>query len=194
MRSIIAGLLLAAVSSSAVGEDKKATLRYLADQQDRLIAANEAIAYLKKRVSQLTEMVALVEAENQLLDASLDKLVREGLEKAADDSAVVASAKIGLSTGITCGDRIVTIPMIVDGKLMGNWTAWKASIVGVTYFNPKAVPESKRTKDNPILDTIQIMWRDRGDKTESMMTDKANYAPLLECLDKGPGIASLIGG
>ena len=138
MRSIVAGLLLAAVSSSAVGEDKKATLRYLADQQDRLIAANEAIAYLKKRVSQLTEMVALVEAENQHLNSSLEKLVREGLEKAAEDSAVVASAKIGLSTGITCGDRIVTIPMIVDGKLMGNWTAWKASIVGVTYFNPES--------------------------------------------------------
>ena len=89
---------------------------------------------------------------------------------------------------ITCGKKIVTIPVIIDGEHMMSMTLWKSSITSLAFLNPKAM-EKHRAMGRELVDYVLVhvetALRGLGQQEKPMITTtKRNYAPLLECLDQ----------
>ena len=70
---------------------------------------------------------------------------RQLLKKLEPEIEIRARSRaIGMSPSITCGKKIVTIPLIIEGEHIASITVWKSSISGITYLNPTAVPGIQR--------------------------------------------------
>ena len=88
-----------------------------------------------------------------------------------------------MSPSITCGKKIVTIPLIIEGKHIASITVWKSSISGITYLNTATLQgDSPGAKD--FEDSILIGLKEKPRDEPGLVTTKRNYAPLLECLDQ----------
>ena len=116
---------------------------------------------------------------------SPDNPFAKGLEERikAENAIRARSWTIGLSRSITCGKKIVTIPLIAEGEHIASITIWKSSISGITYPNPTTL-QSNSPGAKAIADTIQIGLKERPGDDLGLVTTKRNYAPLLECLDR----------
>ena len=93
------------------------------------------------------------------------------------------SRAIGMSQSITCGKKIVTIPLIIEGKHVMSLTVWKSDIVRIGYMPPGAI-EGDRAGARIITDSIHIHTKEMPRDDLGLVTTKRNYAPLLECLDQ----------
>ena len=105
-----------------------------------------------------------------------------------EDAIRARSWEIGMSPSVTCGKKIVTIPVIIDGEHMMSMTVWKTSITGLTYLNPKAMEED-RTMGRELVDYVLVhletALRGLGQQEKPMITTrKRNYAALLDCLNQ----------
>ncbi len=112
---------------------------------------------------------------------TLEERIEEEVQLRARSRA--RSRAIGLSRSITCGKKIVTIPLIAEGEHIASITIWKSSISGITYPNPTTL-QSNSPGAKAIADTIQIGLKERPGDDLGLVTTKRNYAPLLECLDR----------
>ena len=116
---------------------------------------------------------------------SADNPFAPGLEERIEAEIKIRarSKAIGLSRSITCGKKIVTIPLIGEGKHIASITVWKSSISGITYLNTATLQgDSPGTKD--LEDSIQIGLKEKPRDELGLLTTKRNYAPLLDCLDQ----------
>ena len=93
------------------------------------------------------------------------------------------SRAIGMSLSITCGKKIVTIPLIIEGKHVMSLTVWKSDIVRIGYVPPGAI-EGDRAGARIFTDSIHIHTKEMPRDDLGLVTTKRNYAPLLECLDQ----------
>ena len=105
-----------------------------------------------------------------------------------EDAIRARSWEIGMSRSVTCGKKIVTIPVIIDGEHMMSMTLWKSSITGLTFLNPKAM-EKHRTMGRELADSVLVHLetelRGLGQHEKPMITtSKRNYGALLDCLDQ----------
>ena len=113
------------------------------------------LSRLNRQIAELSELLSLEqEAAVQLRElivtpAEAGKNFLRGL--LADD--VRASETIGLSPSITCGKKIVTIPVIIDGEHMMSMTLWKSSITSLAFLNPKAM-EKHRAMGRELVDYV----------------------------------------
>ena len=114
-------------------------------------------------------------------DALLARQLAEKLE--AEIEIRARSQAIGMSRSITCGKKIVTIPLIIEGKHMMSLTVWKSDIVRIDYVTP-AIIEGDRAGARAITDSIYIWTKEMPRDELGLATTKRNYAPLLECLDQ----------
>ena len=100
-----------------------------------------------------------------------------------EDAIRARSWAIGMSPSITCGKKIVTIPLIIEGKHVMSLTVWKSDIVRIAYVPPGAI-EGDRAGARAITDSIHIHTKEMPRDELGLVTTKRNYAPLLECLDQ----------
>ena len=109
---------------------------------------------------------------------------RQLLKKLEPETEIRARSRaIGMSPSITCGKKIVTIPLIIEGKHIASITVWKSSISGITYLNTATLQgDSPGAKD--FEDSILIGLKEKSRDEPGLVTTKRNYAPLLECLDQ----------
>ena len=121
----------------------------------------------KKRAKAKALQEELIEADKPFLNAAIE-----------------ASEKIGNSPEISCGKKIVTIPIIAEeDEHLFTVTIEKADIAGVYYMTDTVI--AKRSLSSPPPQVI-IVTRPKdlvGDGDMGIVTSKANYAALLTCLD-----------
>ncbi len=120
---------------------------------------------------------------------SADALLARQLLKKLESEIEIRdrSRAIGMSRSITCGKKIVTIPLIGEGKHIASITVWKSSISGITYLNTATLQgDSPGAKTKPVHleDSILIGLKEKPRDELGLVTTKRNYAPLLECLDQ----------
>ena len=150
-----------------------------------LAGRDRELSRLSRHISELSELLSLEqEAAVQLRElivtpAEAGKNFLRSL--LADD--VKASETIGLSPSITCGKKVVTIPLIIEGKHVMSLTVWKSDIVRIGYVPPGAI-EGSRSGAQAITDSIHIHTKEMPRDDLGLVTPKRNYAPLLECLDQ----------
>ena len=109
---------------------------------------------------------------------------RQLLKKLEPETEIRARSRaIGMSPSITCGKKIVTIPLIIEGKHVMSLTVWKSDIVRIAYVPPAAI-EGDRAGARAITDSIHIHTKEMPRDDLGLVTTKRNYAPLLECLDQ----------
>ena len=109
---------------------------------------------------------------------------RQLLKKLEPEIEIRARSRaIGMSPSITCGKKIVTIPLIIEGKHVMSLTVWKSDIVRIAYV-PPGVIEGDRAGARAITDSIHIHTKEMPRDDLGLVTTKRNYAPLLECLDQ----------
>ena len=145
--------------------------RHISELSELLSLEQEAAVQLRELIVELRELV--------VTPAEAGKNFLRGL--LADD--VKASETIGLSPSITCGKKVVTIPLIIEGKHMMSLTVWKSDIVRIGYVPPGAI-EGSRSGAQAITDSIHIHTKEMPRDDLGLVTPKRNYAPLLECLDQ----------
>ena len=110
--------------------------------------------------------------------------VRQLLKELEPETEIRARSRaIGMSPSITCGKKIVTIPLIIEGKHVMSLTVWKSDIVRIAYVPPGAI-EGDRAGARAITDSIHIHTKEMPRDDLGLVTTKRNYAPLLECLDQ----------
>ena len=114
-------------------------------------------------------------------DNPFAKTLEERIEEETQIRA--RSRAIGLSRSITCGKKIVTIPLIIEGKHVMSLTVWKSDIVRIAYVPPGAI-EGDRAGARAITDSIHIHTKEMPRDELGLVTTKRNYAPLLDCLDQ----------
>ena len=111
-------------------------------------------------------------------------LARQLLKKIEQETEIRARSRaIGLSRSITCGKKVITIPLIIEGKHVTSLTVWKSDIVRILYMPPGAI-EGDRAGTRIITDSIHIHTKEMSRDDLGLVTTKRNYAPLLECLDQ----------
>ena len=101
---------------------------------------NRDLSRLNRQIAELTELLALEQEaaeelreiiillrDNTVTPAEAGKNFLRNL--LADDAK--ASETIGLSPSINCGKKVVTIPLIIEGKHMMSLTVWKSDIVRI---------------------------------------------------------------
>ena len=159
LRALLAALLLAGMAHTATAE-------------------NPLKEYLPTGIK-----VRALEEENKELKATIEDLGRRlnvALGRRLDQ--VAKSREIGYSHNITCGEKMVTIPMIAEGKHILTTTIWKSDISSISYFIPEAFPMGRRN-GNPMASVIVIGMKKTVGKDAELFTSKSNYASLLSCLD-----------
>ena len=121
---------------------------------------------------------------------SPDNPFAKGLEeRIKEEKAIRARSRaIGRSSSITCGKKIVTIPVIIDGEHMMSMTLWKSSIMGLTYLNPEAM-QKRQAAGRELVDYVLVHLKEElrsvGQHEKPMITtSKRNYGALLDCLDQ----------
>lgn len=188
----ISGIHPATADSWYASEGPQEPVERIAWLEAQLEGRDEELSLLNRQIAELSELLALEQEATLEMRTTVSQLsasLQESM-RARDKLEKMVGYVDQMSASIACGERMVTIPVILDGKHIMSVAIRKSSIISLSHMNREIEGELPASNRGAILNLVTVQKKERisgpfGGGEELLFTNLQNYAPLLECLDEG---------